>query len=477
MSRFRSAATSLILGGALSAVAFGAQSGTDLASSTTVSILVALAAGIMLALSDPASARAGLCTAGPASRCSPLSQPSLRCQARGRSHRRTPRRRQAAPSPTSWPSPPAWRPLADFHRPAAWSCRESPSPAWWSAGGPWRRGSGRAPWAATCCSPRGSAHRSTTGTRSAALAAMSVPPVLWIAARRTRPGALAYPAMGVLMLTILLTQSRGALAAAVAGGRDLVRRGAVAAAHGAVWWCCRRCVAAPLAAWALSRDQFTEPFQSVAVQESVAGDFGLMLLAVCVLLLLAGLLLQDVCTRTAPSLRVRRRAGVVLAAIACGLPLVALTSVAVSDRGLGRHALRPPRGAHRARPRLRLPMPAGSCLPPPPGASTGARRAGSSRSEPLLGTGAEHLRPRAVALPQGRPRRRARSRVRGPDAGRPGPPGAAGRARAARRLARRPLPARWAWCPATGRGQSGATSAQRSPRLRCARWFRPAFGH
>ncbi len=49
MSRSPSAAASAtLLGGALAAVAFGAQAGTELASSTTASILVALGAGALL---------------------------------------------------------------------------------------------------------------------------------------------------------------------------------------------------------------------------------------------------------------------------------------------------------------------------------------------------------------------------------------------------------------------------------------------
>ena len=50
------------------------------------------------------------------------------------------------------------------------------------------------------------------------MAALAVPGALWVGSRRDAPraaAALAYPALGVLLLTIMLTQSRGALAAAV----------------------------------------------------------------------------------------------------------------------------------------------------------------------------------------------------------------------------------------------------------------------
>ncbi len=92
------------------------------------------------------------------------------------------------------------------------------------------------------------------------VAALAIPPTLWLSARRhssTLRRALAYPAMGVLLLTILLTQSRGALAAAVVRTGDwfvlvpLRLRSVPAVIVPAL-------AAAPVAAWALSRDQFTE---------------------------------------------------------------------------------------------------------------------------------------------------------------------------------------------------------------------------
>jgi hypothetical protein len=171
----------------------------------------------------------------------------------------------------------------------------------------------------------------------ASTAALAAPAAVWLAVRRgggAVTSALAYPALGVLLLTILLTQSRGALAAIV-----------IAAA---LWLALvplrLRTVpivvlpvlgAAPVAAWALSKDAFTKALQPSSAREAVAGDFGLMLLAMCVALLAAGLVVGMALARRAPSLPVRRRAGVALAVLACALPLVTLTSVAMSDRGLG----------------------------------------------------------------------------------------------------------------------------------------------
>src|SRR5918996_6233499 len=52
-------------------------------------------------------------------------------------------------------------------------------------------------------------------------------------------------------------------------------------------------------------------------------------------LTLAGLAVNVGLTRLAPAVQVRRRVGIAAIAVACAVPLVAFTSVAVSDRGLG----------------------------------------------------------------------------------------------------------------------------------------------
>lgn len=169
------------------------------------------------------------------------------------------------------------------------------------------------------------------------MAALGIPAALWLGARREGSAvssALAYPALGVLALTILLTQSRGALGAAAA----------VVALWMAVVPLRLRTIpllvlpalaVAPVAAWALSKDAFTEALQPASAHEAVAGDFGLMVLAMATALFAAGLAVGAASARRAPSLHVRTRAGIALAAVACLLPLVGLTSVAMSDRGLG----------------------------------------------------------------------------------------------------------------------------------------------
>jgi O-antigen ligase/polysaccharide polymerase Wzy-like membrane protein len=170
-----------------------------------------------------------------------------------------------------------------------------------------------------------------------AAAAMVVPGALWLATRRAGSAvsrAAAYPALGAAVVAIQLTQSRGALLAALVGAllwlalvplrlRSLAVLVLPAAAGVLV------------GAWALSKDPFSKPLQPLAAKESVAGEFGLLLALMIVGLFLAGLVVNAVGERGVPPLRMHRRIGVAAAVVACAIPLVAFTSVAFSDRGIG----------------------------------------------------------------------------------------------------------------------------------------------
>ena len=163
-------------------------------------------------------------------------------------------------------------------------------------------------------------------------AALAIPAALWLGARPTGSvvgRALAFPAIGACVLAILLTQSRGALVAALLGAvlwfaivplrlRSLPVLLVPALAGGAV------------GAWALSKDAFSQSLQPLAVKEAVASEFGLLVLLMVVGLLFAGLALNVGAPRFNPSVRSRRRLGVAAVVVACAIPLVALTSVALS---------------------------------------------------------------------------------------------------------------------------------------------------
>jgi cytochrome c-type biogenesis protein CcmH/NrfG len=168
------------------------------------------------------------------------------------------------------------------------------------------------------------------------VAALAIPAALWLGSRRT--GSLlartaAYPAVGLSVLAILLTQSRGALGAALLGA--------------VIWFAVvplrlrsipvvlvPSLVAGAVGAWALSKDAFSQSLQPLSAKEAVAGEFGLLVLLMLLVLAGAGYAINVGDARGLVPVRAQRRIGVVAVALACLLPLVAFTSVAFSDRGL-----------------------------------------------------------------------------------------------------------------------------------------------
>ncbi|HZC14666.1 MAG TPA: O-antigen ligase family protein, partial [Thermoleophilaceae bacterium] len=168
------------------------------------------------------------------------------------------------------------------------------------------------------------------------VAALAIPAALWLGSRRTGSmvaRALAYPAIGLCVLAILLTQSRGALGAAIVVAllwlaivplrlRSLPVLLAPALGASAV------------GAWALSKDPFSKSLQPLQAKEAIAGDFGLLVVLMSVLLLAVGVAVNMGLSRGVVSMRTRQRAGMVAVAVVCLVPLVVFTSVAFSDRGL-----------------------------------------------------------------------------------------------------------------------------------------------
>jgi len=166
------------------------------------------------------------------------------------------------------------------------------------------------------------------------MAALAVPATLWLAARRDGSrlsAALAYPALGTLLLTILLVQSRGALGAAVLAALIWLAFVPLRLRTAPVLLVAAAGVA-PVAAWALTKDAFTEPLQPLAAREEVAGTFGLLCVAMLAGLLAAGYAAIRIRSRVRPSMQTRRRAGVVLAT---GLAVVAVVGIATVGSGTG----------------------------------------------------------------------------------------------------------------------------------------------
>ncbi len=166
-------------------------------------------------------------------------------------------------------------------------------------------------------------------------AAMGAIGCMWLGARRAGHGllnALAYPAMGVLLLTLLLAYSRGALvalAAALALWFCLVPlrlRGAAVFLTGAA-------AAAAIAAWDFHDHALSSEKVPLAEATSAGHELGALVLAMVVLLAGVGIGVTFVTGRRAPSALTRRRAGVALSALLAVLVLTAFGALAASHRG------------------------------------------------------------------------------------------------------------------------------------------------
>jgi tetratricopeptide (TPR) repeat protein len=166
-------------------------------------------------------------------------------------------------------------------------------------------------------------------------AAMGVITCLWLGSRRTGHAlarALAYPAMGVLLLTLVLAYSRGAL---------------VALALGLLLWFCAvplRLRAATLlivsalgagavVAWDFSRHALSTEGVSLAERSQAGHQLGALIVAMLVVLSIVGITIGFATARRAPSLLARRRAGALLVALVVLVLILFAGALAHSHRG------------------------------------------------------------------------------------------------------------------------------------------------
>jgi hypothetical protein len=167
-------------------------------------------------------------------------------------------------------------------------------------------------------------------------AAMGVMGCMWLGSRRAGHAllsALAYPAMGLMLLTLLLAYSRGALVALALGVAlwfcivPLRLRGACVLLAGVAG-------AAAVASWDFSQAALSTEGVALAARETAGRQLGALLLAMLVLLTLAGLAIGFFTGRSAPPRRLRRDAGAALLAIAVIAVIAFAGALAVSHRGL-----------------------------------------------------------------------------------------------------------------------------------------------
>ncbi|MEN3283419.1 MAG: hypothetical protein V7607_4559 [Solirubrobacteraceae bacterium] len=168
-------------------------------------------------------------------------------------------------------------------------------------------------------------------------AALAGPACLWLGARRTGHAAisaLAYPALGILFATLLLAYSRGALLALAVGCAvwfavvPLRLRGAVVLAVGALG-------GGMVALWSFSQDALSKDSIALTDRASAGHELGIALVAMVLVLTIAGLAIGFASAQRAPSLGVRRQAGAVLLVLLALVPIAFVGALALSSRGLG----------------------------------------------------------------------------------------------------------------------------------------------
>ena len=167
-------------------------------------------------------------------------------------------------------------------------------------------------------------------------AAMGIPICLWLGTREGSPltKAAAYPVLGILIVTMLLSFSRGSiLAAAVGVALWLVlvprRLATLAVLLPAV------AGAGLVTAWAFSQSALTDDRVVLAEREDSGVLFGLILVVMAAALFATGLWIERRAQSRPLSAGTRRTLGKVALGSLAAVPLIVLAGMAVSDRGIG----------------------------------------------------------------------------------------------------------------------------------------------
>jgi hypothetical protein len=167
-------------------------------------------------------------------------------------------------------------------------------------------------------------------------AAMGVICCMWLGARRgghALARALAYPAVGLLLLTLVLAYSRGALAALAVGLAlwfcvvPLRMRSAALLIVGALG-------AGVVLAWDFSEHALSSEGVALAERVPAGHQLGVLIVAMLIALTLVGIAVGFATGRRAPSLQARRRAGAALLAVIALAVLAFVGALAHSQRGL-----------------------------------------------------------------------------------------------------------------------------------------------
>src|SRR5947209_5508187 len=164
------------------------------------------------------------------------------------------------------------------------------------------------------------------------MAALGLPACLWTGARsehRPATRALAVPALGLLLVALVLCYSRGALLAAAIGlaiwfwAVPLRLRAALVLGLGVLG-------SAPVIVWALATHPITRDLASLPSRTTAGHAFGLALVAMFVFQLGAGFLAAFAIDRGRVAEDLRRRIGVALIVLVACVPAGGLVALATS---------------------------------------------------------------------------------------------------------------------------------------------------
>ena len=167
-------------------------------------------------------------------------------------------------------------------------------------------------------------------------AAMGAIGCLWLGARRSGHAlltALSYPAIGLMIVTLMLAYSRGALVALAVGAIawmcivPLRLRGARVLIVGALG-------AAPVVGWDFSTHALSSEGIALARLTTAGHQLGVLIGAMLVVLTIVGIAIGFFGDRRAPSADTRRTVGIVLAALLVLLLLAGAGGLAATKRGL-----------------------------------------------------------------------------------------------------------------------------------------------
>lgn len=167
-------------------------------------------------------------------------------------------------------------------------------------------------------------------------AALGIPPLLWLAARRSGHAAfnvLAWPGLGIAVTALLLAYSRGALLALGIGLAlwfafvPLRLRGVVALGGVTL-------TVLPLFVWASAQDGLTRDGAELALRIDAGQALGALILLLIVAMTVAGLAVGFLSAVHPPGPRTRARSGRVLVAALLAVPVVAIIMLANAPGGI-----------------------------------------------------------------------------------------------------------------------------------------------